>query len=216
MSDIIIANARPEHGEAISQIICAAYEVPPEECNSANQVASGDDIRVVIERFPEGQFVALDGDTVVGMASTMRVNRPPSEKPLTWMDQIGDLTVKNHDPNGEWLYGVEVAVPPEHRRRGIATALYEARFDLVRKLNLRAWYAVGMLMGYGDYADQMTVREYGEKVLRREITDPTVTMQMNRGFRATMVVENYLDEPQAGNAGALIIWDNPDYREDGA
>jgi hypothetical protein len=72
-----------------------------------------------------------------------------------------------------------------------------------------------MLMGYQNYRDQMSVRDYGEKVIRGEITDPTVTMQMNRGFRATMVVENYLDEPQAGDAGALIIWDNPDYHAEG-
>jgi predicted N-acetyltransferase YhbS len=215
MSEIIITNTRPEHGEAVAKIICAAYNVPPGECIPGDQLSSGDDIRGCIKRFPEGQFVALDGEMVVGMACTRRVNRAPSEKPLTWMDQIGDLTIANHDPNGEWLYGVEVTVPPEHRKRGIATQLYEARFDLVRRLNLRGWYAVGMLMGYQNYRDQMSVRDYGEKVIRGEITDPTVTMQMNRGFRATMVVENYLDEPQAGDAGALIIWDNPDYHAEG-
>ena len=215
MSEIIIANTRPEHGETVAAIICAAYNVPPEDCIPDEQLSSSDDIRGCIERFPEGQFVALDGETVVGMASTMRVSRPPSEKPLTWLDQIGDLTLSNHDPNGEWLYGVEVTVPPEHRKRGIATKLYEARFNLVRRLNLRGWYAVGMLMGYDNYRHEMSVRDYGEKVIRREISDPTVTMQMNRGFRATTVVENYLDEPQAGDAGALIIWDNPDYHEEG-
>jgi hypothetical protein len=59
----------------------------------------------------------------------------------------------------------------------------------------------------------MTVREYGEKVLTGEIKDPTVTMQMNRGFEAWSVVENYLDEPVAGNAAILIVWKNPEYRE---
>ena len=56
--------------------------------------------------------------------------------------------------------------------------------------------------------------EYGEKVIAREIKDPTVTMQMNRGFRAERVITDYVDEPAAGNAGVLIVWDNPDYVED--
>ena len=68
-------------------------------------------------------------------------------------------------------------------------------------------------MGYYRYRDQMTPREYGEKVIGRELIDPTVTMQMNRGFRGVQVIENYLEEPSAGNAAVLIVWDNPDYQE---
>ena len=38
-------------------------------------------------------------------------------------------------------------------------------------------------------------------------------MQMNRGFRAECVVTDYVDEPAAGNAGVLIVWDNPECPE---
>lgn len=103
-----------------------------------------------------------------------------------------------------------MAVHPNFRQYGIGTALYEARFELVRQLGLRGWYAVGMLMGYDRYRHRMSVREYGEKVMRRELDDPTVTMQMNRGFRPVAVVEDYMEEEISGNAGVLIVWDNPD------
>ena len=36
-------------------------------------------------------------------------------------------------------------------------------------------------------------------------------MQLNRGFRAERVVTDYVDESDAGNAGVLIVWDNPEY-----
>ena len=106
-----------------------------------------------------------------------------------------------------------MAVRPQYHRRGIGTGLYEARFALVKQLNLRGWYAVGMLMGYENHAENMSVSEYGEKVIAGEIYDPTVSMQLNRGFRAEYVVRDYVDEPAAGDAGVLIFWENPDYEE---
>ena len=101
-----------------------------------------------------------------------------------------------------------------YQGHGVGTGLYQARFNLVKALNLRGWYAVGMLMGYEKYADKMEVVEYGNKVIAGEIKDPTVSMQMNRGFRAEHVVTDYVDEPAAGDAGVLIVWENPDYQED--
>ena len=222
------------------------------------------DILAHIERFPEGQFAAqrISGPTAgncVGMATTLRTSRPPAATILTWREAIGDMTLVAHEPDGDWLYGVELAVHPMYQRHGIGSALYEARFNLVRQLNLRGWYAVGMLMGYNNhafdimhaslegehkamfeklaraikdeelsvekrreaqarllsvvprYSDLMDVTEYGNRVIARELTDPTVTMQMNRGFRAERVITDYVDEPAAGDAGVLIVWENPQY-----
>ena len=116
-----------------------------------------------------------------------------------------------HEADGDWLYGVEVAVHPMYQRHGIGAGLYQARFDLVKRLDLRGWYAVGMLMGYHRYAGRMDAVEYGEKVIAGEIKDPTVTMQLNRGFRAQGVVTDYVDEPAAGDAGVMLVWENPDF-----
>lgn len=128
------------------------------------------------------------------------------------MQAIGSKGIANHEPDGPWLYGVEMAVHPDFRRRGLGTALYKARFALVKRLNLMGWYACGMLMGYHRYQDRMSIQEYSEKVIRREIIDPTVTMQMNRGFEPGGVVLNYLEsEPAAANTGVQIVWKNPEY-----
>ncbi len=213
---IAIMNTQPWQAGGASASLHAAYGIRAGE--DSDGYFTGKHIRAHIERFPEGQFAAMciSGPTagnVVGMAATMRTSRLPTAPGLPWLEAIGDLQISAHEPAGDWLYGVEMGVDPNYRRRGIGTGLYEARFRLVKSLNLRGWYAVGMLMGYESHADRMDVVSYGNKVIRREIHDPTVTMQMNRGFRAGYVVTDYADEPAAGDAGVLIVWENPDYEE---
>ena len=147
-----------------------------------------------LERFPEGQFVAVTHqggrEVVVGTATTLRTRRPPEAPPLCWRDVIGDYSLPRHDPEGAWLYGVEIAVHPDFQRRGIASALYAARLALVPELGLEGWYAGGMLMGYHRFADVMSPREYAERVLAGELTDPTVTMQLNRGLQPLAIIED--------------------------
>jgi len=216
LDKLTIINTKPQYAEGICRTVRRAFQVDlDEECDDCMKPRH---ILEQVETFPEGQFVAVyeedDGsEIVVGMAATMRTSYSPSEKAKDWMDAIGGLHIPNHEPDGDWLYGVEMAVRPMYHRNGIGTQLYKRRFQLVKDLNLRGWYAVGMLMGYENHADEIDVVTYGEKVIAGDIYDPTVSMQMNRGFRAEYVVTDYLDEPPAGDAGVLIIWDNPEYEE---
>lgn len=210
-TDVYIQNTAPHHGEGIYEVIRSAFGLPDDEycdtCFSTPHVTEH------LRRFPEGHFVALAHDRVVGVAITMRTRRPPYDPPLPWLEAIGGLNMTAHQPDGPWLYGVEMAIHPDYQGLGIGSRLYQARFALVKRLNLRGWYAGGVLMGYHRYADTMSLRQYGEKVIAREIEDPTVTMQMNRGFEAWQVVENYIDERLSGNGAVLIVWKNPDYKE---
>lgn len=214
-----IMNTKPWHTEMVVRTVCEAYRIPKDfrgRFVRSEDVFTAGDIQAHIDRFPAGQFIAMwisgiGAGHVIGMATTMRTSRPPTAPILPWLAAIGDMQLGAHEPEGDWLYGVEMGVWPMYHGRGIGSALYEARFQLVKRLNLCGWYSVGMLMGYHRYADSMDVQKYGEKVIAGAIKDPTVTMQMNRGFRAEQVVTDYCDEPAAGDAGVLIVWDNPDY-----
>lgn len=163
-----------------------------------------------IRRFPEGQLVAVTGEgddeRVVGTAMLMRTNYPPHARPKAWLDMIGGLTLRNHEPEGRWLYGVEMAVDPDVQGCGVGSALYRRRLDLVCELDLAGMYAGGMLKGYRRYRGRFSPREYAERVRLGEIADPTVTMQINRGFQAAGIIENYEDDPAAGNCAMLIVW----------
>ncbi|GAB1422089.1 hypothetical protein MASR2M15_22990 [Anaerolineales bacterium] len=215
-NNIYITNTRREHARGIEATVRSAYDIDPDEDCDAS--ISADDVLQQIARFPEGQFVAIhrqrDREEVVAMASTMRTSYSPYDQRLPWREQIGSLGIVNHEPSGDWLYGVEMAVRPDFRRMGIASAMYKVRFDFIKRLNLRGWYSGGMLMGYHRYSDKMSPKQYGENVIAGHLVDPTVTMQMNRGFEGHSVIENYtVTAPESGNAAVLIIWKNPDFKE---
>jgi len=167
-------------------------------------------VRRQIRRFPEGQFVAVRGygdeERVLGVAMLMRTDRPPSAKPKPWLRMIGGLGLRNHVASGRWLYGVEMAVDPDAQGQGVGSALYRRRLELVRELGLDGMYAGGMLKGYRRFRNRMSPREYAERVRSGEIEDPTVTMQLRRGFRAAGVIEDYEDDDEAGNCAMLIVW----------
>jgi GNAT superfamily N-acetyltransferase len=215
LGKVTITQMQVKHGAQINQIIRAAFHIPADE--DCSQCIDAQAVAAMCERFAAGQFVAVlqvgDQERVVGLAATMRTHKPPTQPPLPWWEMIGTYNLDNHQPAGEWLYGVEMAVHPDYQGYGVGTALYNARFELVQRLNLKGWYAGGVIMGYRHYKDQLTPHEYAEKVLTGEIKDPTVTMQINRGFEAWAVIDNYLDEPIAGNTAILIVWKNPMYRE---
>jgi GNAT superfamily N-acetyltransferase len=201
---VITTHMRPEHLVGVERISAPL--------GSDGECFRRDNLLQILRRFPEGQFVALLNGEVVSYAITMRTHHHPNDKPRTWMGMIGDMTLRNHDPNGEWLYGVDFAVDKTYRKLGIGTKMYTARFNLVKRLNLRGFFAGGMLAGYHRYRHLMTPREYGEKVMRGELDDPTVTMQIHRGFKPRAVIENYVDQPEAGSAAILIEWQNPQFR----
>jgi ribosomal protein S18 acetylase RimI-like enzyme len=100
---------------------------------------------------------------------------------------------------------VEIAVHPDYQRHGIGSALYRARLALIDELDLEGWYAGGMLMGYYRYRDVMSPREYGQRVIAGEIEDPTVSMQLRRGFQPRAIIEGYYPEWKAGHAAVLLV-----------
>ena len=169
-----------------------------------------------MELFPEGQFTALieeeSGPVVVGATSTYRTDFDFDHIQHTFLDAVAHGWLTNHDPNGAWLYGVDVSVHPGYRRRGIGSALYAARYELVQRLNLRGEIAGGMLPGYDRYRQKMSIEEYVERCAKGEIVGMTLTMQVRNGFRPVGILYDHLTDPRSDNCAALIVRKNPDFR----
>lgn len=106
---------------------------------------------------------------------------------------------------------MEIAVDPNYQGQGIGSKLYKARFKLARKLGVYAFYAGGMLIGYHNYRHQMSIEDYARRVARGELYDPTVSVQMKRGFQARGIIRNYCEEPDADDTAMLIVWENPEF-----
>jgi GNAT superfamily N-acetyltransferase len=199
-----------DHGLGIYEVICLANDFDPSGF-VPGVFGLGEDWADAVTRFPDGQFIAVTEvqgkPKVVGLALSIRTDYQPSAKPLSWREMIGDLSLKNHNPKGRWLYGVEKAVHPDYQGRGIGSALYKAQFSLIKRYNLRGMYAGGMLKGYKHYRHRMSIQEYAGKVMRGEIFDPTVSVQMKKGFKARTIIENYSWDHEANHTGMLIVYE---------
>src|SRR5215212_2959337 len=95
-----------------------------------------------------------------------------------------------------------VLLEPEyakHTHEGIGGMLYEARKELVAKLNLRRMIAGGRLFNYTEYADRMSPDEYADKVMKGELKDPVLSFELDNGFRFVKILPNYLDDVRSLN-----------------
>jgi GNAT superfamily N-acetyltransferase len=209
--DFRIITIRPEHRLEVREVIAVAngYDPRDPDIHTVN-------IDELLAEFPQGQFAAVvtengpDGlkqDKVIGVGITMRTSYPPTAKPKPWMEMLGDYyKVTNHEENGDWLYGIDIAVLPEYQGNGVAGALYKARLGLAQTYNLKGWYAGCLPMGYHNYQDIMTPHQYVGKVIRGELRDPTITVQMNRGLKPMGIIDNYYDEEKTGGIAVLMVW----------
>lgn len=210
-----ILNSQERHCQGISDVIKLAHgsEITEKHISFPEE----EHVLAQIEKHPTGHFVAvatIDGkETVLATAITMRTHYSPDYEPQPWLEMIGSVEIPKHNPEGEWLYGVECSVHPDYQGKGIGSALYSVRFDYVRQENLKGMYACGMLKGYDDYRNEYTQQEYGDLVIKGEIVDPTVSVQIKNGFQPKAVVQSYEVDYDAGNAAMLIVWDSPDFDE---
>jgi len=166
-----------------------------------------------IELFPEGQHAALTDDEQVIACSTDFITTIDLEHiEHRYIEIVDNNWLGNHNPKGDWLYGADIGVHPDYRGQGVSKLMYHARHGLVKKLNLKGHVAGGMLSGYGKYKSKMSVEAYVEKLKTKELFDPTVSVQLKRGFKIHGIIQNYIEDEASGNKAAFIIWKNPDYQ----
>lgn len=159
-----------------------------------------------LAHFGPGQFVAEAADgTVIGTATSMRLDLPHAFAPHTWSEITGRGSLSTHQPGGEALYGVNIAVDPAWQGRGVARALYEARLALARRLGCTAFVAGARIPGYAAVADEMSAEAYVAEVAQGKRFDATVTKQMALGFEVKGLLRDYAPDPETLGHAALIV-----------
>ena len=161
--------------------------------------------------FPEGQFVALYNGEIVGHCATFIVPESVALAPHTWRQITGHGFASRHDPEGDFLYGMEVCVDDRFRGLRIGQRLYDCRKRLCRDLGLKGIIFGGRMPGLSRKMPQYgSAQAYVEAVQRGEIRDAVIGFQLRNGFRIVGVLEDYLpsDAESLGYA-TLMVWDNP-------
>jgi len=169
-------------------------------------------IQKLIDKFPQGQVVLICNGRVAGCALSIIVDYDKFGDKHTYRDITGNFSFDTHFPKGDTLYGIEIFVHPEFRGMRLARRLYDARKTLCERMNLKMIIAGGRIPKYHLYADQLTPREYIDKVRQREIFDPTLSFQLSNDFQVKKVLRNYLPEDNESNGNAtLLVWHNVYY-----
>ena len=200
---LLITHARPEFALQLEELQRTCFPTLAEDERFKSR-----HYRKHMELFEDGQFVAMDGDRVIGATTTLRLDFDFNHVDHTFADIIQGGWLTSHQPSGAWLYGADISVHPEYRGRGIATALYAARQEVVWRLGLEGQVTAGMIPGYSAVKQEMTAEEYYAGVVAGRIRDSTLSMQMGAGFEPRSLLANYLNDPVCDNYSVLLVLDS--------
>jgi GNAT superfamily N-acetyltransferase len=114
------------------------------------------------------------------------------------------------------MYGVESCVHPDYRGSGIGGRLMDARFEVLRRLNLRGMIAGSMIMDYHQVADTLSPEDYVREVVAGKRFDTNLSKQLHKGFRALNLIPDYEYDPRSLNWAVAILWENPHYQPEKA
>jgi GNAT superfamily N-acetyltransferase len=131
---LVVQHTRPEHASQLEELqrVCFPTLDDAERFKTAHYLKH-------LELFPDGQFVVLDGDVVIGATTTLRLRFDFDHLNHTFAEIIQGGWLTSHQPEGDWLYGADVGVHSAYRGRGLATALYAARQEAVW-MRRRGWF----------------------------------------------------------------------------
>ena len=174
-----------------------------------------DQITSQLEIFPEGQVCLEYSGRLVASSSSLIVEYDRYEDWHDWKRVADSGYIRNHAPDGDALYGIEIMVDPEFRGMHLARRLYDARKDLCRRYNLARIVIGGRIPGFGAQPPEMTAREYVDTVTERGLYDPVLTTQVANGFVLRALIPNYFPSDVASRGFATHLeWTNLDYVRD--
>jgi len=165
--------------------------------------------------FPEGQLGIEYEGQLVATASSLIVDFADYSLWHDWKEIADGGYIRNHDPEGDTLYGIEIMVHPSFRGLKLARRLYEGRRELAQRFNLARSIVGGRIPGYHLHASEMSAREYAEKVVEGQIYDPVLTTQTANGFVLKRLIPEYFPSDRESMGYATFLeWTNLDYETD--
>ncbi|MBC9795064.1 carbon-nitrogen hydrolase family protein [Sinomicrobium weinanense] len=199
---------KPEDYPEIKEAMVSAYHSMPDDYWAEDQ------IKTLLNKFPEGQVVIKVNAQIAGCALAIIVNYNNFEGNHTFNEITGNNTFDTHADDGDMLYGIDVFIKPEFRGLRLGRRLYDYRKELCEKLNLKGIAFGGRIPNYHKYSDTLSPKEYIEKVRKKEIHDPVLNFQISNDFHPTRILKGYLDGDKASEEFAVLLeWDNIYYEK---
>src|SRR5262245_21209417 len=168
----------PSDFEAIIEICRLVY--PTETPYSLDELEDHHQV------FPEGQFVAVAGDSgaVAGVHFTLRLRLMDFHIDDPWDILTAGGSFLDHNPDGPTLYGADIMVHPHYQHHGIAHALTDQARFLVEEQRLWRMVGASRLPGYRKRASTMSIEAYVDAVLNGKLFDPVLSIHLKDGWTA--------------------------------
>jgi len=174
-----------------------------------------ENIAKLLKIFPKGQIAILVDEKIVGCALSLRIKYNLFGDSHTFQEITGNYTFSTHSNTGDVLYGIEIFIEPGYRGLRLGRRLYDARKELCENLNLKAIVFGGRIPNYYKYANELTPKEFIQKVKNREIHDPALNFQLSNDFHVKKILKNYLPgDAESQDYAVLLQWDNIYYEKE--
>ncbi|HPJ62220.1 carbon-nitrogen hydrolase family protein [Lentimicrobium sp.] len=208
IENIEIFFLKPGNYEEIKNVMIESYS------NMPGAYWKPHHIQKLVELFPDGQVgIRIDGE-LAGCALSIIVNSSKFGEKHTYREVTGNYTFNTHSATGDTLYGIDIFIHPRFRGLRLGRRLYDYRKELCEKLNLKSIVFGGRIPNYHKYADNISPREYIEKVRTKEIHDPVLDFQMSNDFHPVRIIRGYLEGDKDSQEYAVLLeWDNVYYEK---
>ncbi|MEE4114592.1 MAG: carbon-nitrogen hydrolase family protein [Marinilabiliaceae bacterium] len=171
-------------------------------------------IKTLLEKFPEGQVVIWVDNKFAGCALSIIVDYSLFDNNHTYSQVTGNYTFSTHTSDGDMLYGIDVFIRPSFRGLRLGRRLYDYRKDLCERLNLKGIAFGGRIPNYHKYSSELTPKEYISLVRKKEIHDPVLDFQMSNDFHPAKIIKGYLTgDIESEDYAVLLEWDNIYYEK---
>lgn len=194
--------------EQLKTAMISAYKTMPNAYWKESHISS------LVSRFPEGQVVIKVNDEIAGCALSIIIKEEDFDDRHTYKEITGNYTFNTHNRKGNILYGIDIFIKPEFRGLRLGRRLYEYRKELCENLNLKSIQFGGRIPNYHKYSDELTPKQYIQKVKLREIHDPVLNFQLSNDFFPVRVLKNYLEGDNSSEEYAVLLkWENIYYEK---
>ena len=171
-------------------------------------------IQTLLDKFPDGQIVVKVNGDIAGCSLSIIVDSKKFGEQHTYSEITGNFTFNTHTDDGDLLYGIDIFIKKEFRGMRIGRRMYDYRKDLCEKLNLRGIIFGGRIPNYHKFKDELSPKEYIEKVRIKEIHDPVLNFQLSNDFHPVSILKRYLEGDDAsGEFAVQLRWDNIYYEK---
>ncbi|GAB3739065.1 GNAT family N-acetyltransferase [Spirosoma lituiforme] len=191
---------QPADYEALAAVIKASYDYVDDDI-----AATRLQVDLLHKLHPSGQLTAWVGNQLVGVNLTRKVPAYRYGDGHTEATAF-DTTLFVEDAQlADSLYSLDLVVLPSFRKLQIGKALHE---QLMQQAFAEGFtYVIGLsrLNGYHRYQQQLSAEEYVQKVLARELTDPSLTFNLQFDPRVMGVVKNCIPRDTKSCGYAVVL-----------